>query len=670
MTRRRGELGALAALVLVSTGFRAWAAVSVPVPWIAPDEMVYGLLGRSLWLHGSLEILGGPTPYYSLLTPAFVGWPLAAFGLRSGLDVVQGLQALAMSLAAVPAFLWARRLVSPRWALVAAVLTVVVPALTYSGLLMSEVLFYPLLVCAAWAGAEAIARPTRRNQGLLVVAVLAICATRVQAIALLPVLVTAAVLDAWLARSWSRLRGLAPAAGVLGALVVAWLAYRLASGGGALGSYEVIASTSWSVGAAAKYVVYHAASLLILSGLFPVVAVALLLVRAVRAGEPDPDARAYVSVASSLAVWLVVEVGIFTSHYSDRIVERNLIGLAPVLFVGLVLWLSRGAPGTLVERAAVALVALVVLVVLPIDRYVDITGMHDAMTLVPLYKLANLTSGGTMRGVYIGVACLLAAACVLAPRGWLRYVPALLVVAFVAASVASSRFAVQQARAQQRTFLGGHTSWVDRKAKGPVAYLYDGEPSWNGVWQTVFWNQRIDRVYDIGHLAVPGPLPQSHAEVQPDGTLFLPPSAPQPGEWAVVSTWTTLVGDAKKEIEQVGLTQAGLRLWKLDPPLRVLDRRSGLAVNGDVNPQDHARLDAYGCRAGVFRVTLIVKQPESISIFVNGKLGRQLEFPSPKPQESWHGEFGIKGHPGDLCTLEVVPTGLMGTTVFEFDRGS
>ena len=67
----------LAALVLVSTVLRASAALGVPVPWIAPDEMVYGLLGRSLYVHGSLEILGGPTPFYSLLTPVLTGFPLS-----------------------------------------------------------------------------------------------------------------------------------------------------------------------------------------------------------------------------------------------------------------------------------------------------------------------------------------------------------------------------------------------------------------------------------------------------------------------------------------------------------------------------------------------------------------------------------------------------------------
>jgi hypothetical protein len=664
VTRRR-EWGALAALVLVSTGFRAWAAVSVPVPWIAPDEMVYGLLGRSLYLHGSLEILGGPTPYYSLLTPALVGFPLSAFGLVTGLNVLQGLQAFVMSLAAVPTYLWARSMVSARWALVAAALTLAVPGLTYSGLMMSEVLFYPLLVVAAWAGAEAIARPSRKTQLLLVLAVLAVCATRVQAIVLLPALATAVLVDAGLGRSWAGLRRLAPAAGVLGALVVAWLAYRLAVGGSALGSYEVIANTSFSAGKAAKYVLYHGASLLILCGLFPAAAVSLLLVRAARKGEPDPAVRAYLAVASSLSVWLVVEVGIFTSRYSDRIVERNLIGLAPVLFIGLVLWIERGAVGRYVERAIVALGAAVVLVLLPVDRYVNIFGMHDAMTLVPLYKLVTATSMHTLEVVYPVVVGVAAAALAFAPRAWLRWTPLLLVLAFAGASVASSRFTVQQSQAQQRVFFGGRLNWVDRKAKGPVAYLYDGEPSWNGVWQTVFWNHRIDRVYDLGPTEVPGPLPQAHAEVQPDGRLFVPASAPQPGKYAVVSTWTTLVGNERKTIDQYGLTQAGLRLWGVDPPMRVRDRVAGLQVNGDIYGTITARLDAYACHSGTFRLTLIPKQQETVEIRVNGRLARQLDF--SKPTSSWHGDFPVDGQGGE-CTLEVTPTGLLGTTVFQFDR--
>ncbi len=666
MSGRRQWL-ALGALVLVSTAFRAWAAVSVPVPWIMPDEAVYGLLGRSLYLHGSLEILGGPTPFYSLLVPALVGFPLSAFGLATGLDVLQGLQAFVMSLAAVPVYLWGRSLVSRGWALAAAALAVAVPGLTYSGLMMSEVLFYPLLVLAAWALAEAIARPTRMTQGLLVVAVLAVCATRVQAIVLLPVALTAAVVDGWLARSWSNVRRLWPAAAVLGGLAVVWIAYRLGSGSGTLGGYEVITTTSWSIGAAAKYVVYHLASVLILCGLFPVAAVAVLFVRAVRSGEPDPRVRAYLAVASSLTVWLVLEVGVFTSYYSDRIVERNLIGLGPVLFVGLVLWIDRGAPGSLLERGIVAGAVALVLVVLPVRRLVNIFGTHDAMTMVPLYKLVQASSPGTMLAVYLVVGVAAAVAFALLPRRAVRYVPAVLAVAAIAASAVAGKFVVDQAATQQRTFLGDKPRWIDRKTDGPVAYLYDGEPSWNGVWETLFWNENVDRVYDLTAKAVPGPLPQAHAQVQPDGTVFVPPSARRPGPYAVASTWITLVGGKVKTLRQQGLTQKGLKLWQVEPPLRVGEQISGLQVNGDIYATITARLAAYACDRGTFRLTLIPKQPETVEIRVNGRLARKLDFRSAVP--SWHGDFPASGGGGE-CTLEITPTGLLGTTVFEFDRDS
>jgi hypothetical protein len=663
----RRQWGALAALVLISTAFRAWAAVSVPVPWIAPDEMVYGLLGQSLYSHGSLEILGSPTPFYSLLVPALVGFPLSAFGLIHGLDVLQGLQAFVMSLTAVPVYLWGRSLVSRGWALVGAALAVAAPGLTYAGLMMSEVLFYPLLVLAAWAGADVIARPTRRSGVLLVLAVLALCATRIQGIVLLPVLATAAIVDGWFARSWANLRRLLPATGALAALAVIWIGWRLGSGSGTLGGYEVIATTSYSVGGAVKFVVYHLASVLIICGLFPAAAVALLFVRAARHGEPDPQVRAYLAVASSLTVWQVVEVGVFASYYSDRIVERNLIGLGPVLFLGLVLWLDRGAPGTAWERAAVAAVAALVLLVLPVRRLVNIFGAHDAMTMLPLYKLRQATGPGTMLAVYLVVGALVALAFALLPRRAVRVVPAVLLVALVAASALAGKFAVDQARAQQQAFLGKRPNWVDRKADGPVAYLYDGEPSWNGVWHTLFWNKKIDRVFDLGHAGVPGPLPQAHAEVQPDGTVFVPPSARQPGDYAVVSTWTTLAGEKLKGVKQQGLTQAGLRLWRVVRPLRFRDQISGLQLNGDVIANDTGRLVGYACRKGTFRLTVIPKQPEAVEIRVNGRPVRGLTFGSGAT--SWHGDFPAGGH-GGRCTLEVKPTGLLGTTVFELDRGS
>src|SRR2546425_12821160 len=151
MPRLRTAGTIVAGLVLLSTGLRIWAARQIPGPWISPDEMVYGLLGQGLYRTGHLAILGGPTSFYSLVAPAFVGIPLSLHDLALGYSILKGLQALVMSLAAVPVYLWGRRLVSQRYALLAAALTLALPGLAYSALVMSDVVFYPGLALAAWA---------------------------------------------------------------------------------------------------------------------------------------------------------------------------------------------------------------------------------------------------------------------------------------------------------------------------------------------------------------------------------------------------------------------------------------------------------------------------------------------------------------------------------------
>ena len=80
----------------------------MPTPWIAPDEMIYGLLGQSLYRTGHLAILGGPTPYYSAVVPLLAGVPLSVSDLAGGYSVLKVVQALVISLAAVPVYFWAR----------------------------------------------------------------------------------------------------------------------------------------------------------------------------------------------------------------------------------------------------------------------------------------------------------------------------------------------------------------------------------------------------------------------------------------------------------------------------------------------------------------------------------------------------------------------------------
>ena len=161
----------VATLVAVSTAVRGFAASRVDGPWISPDETVYALLGQSLYRHGSLEILGGPTPFYSLVVPVLVGPFLSLSDLELGYALLKPFLAFVMSLAAVPAYLWARSVAGRGWALAAAALTVAMPGLAYSGLVMSEVVFYPVLTLAAWAVARAVAVPTWGRSAVLAAAI-------------------------------------------------------------------------------------------------------------------------------------------------------------------------------------------------------------------------------------------------------------------------------------------------------------------------------------------------------------------------------------------------------------------------------------------------------------------------------------------------------------------
>src|SRR3989442_15323318 len=113
MPRLRTAGTIVAGLVLLSTGLRIWAARQVPGPWISPDEMIYGLLGFGLYHTGHLAILGGPTPFYSLLVPVFTGLPLSIGSFGFGYGLLKVVQALTMSLAAGPAFVLGGGFVSP-----------------------------------------------------------------------------------------------------------------------------------------------------------------------------------------------------------------------------------------------------------------------------------------------------------------------------------------------------------------------------------------------------------------------------------------------------------------------------------------------------------------------------------------------------------------------------
>jgi 4-amino-4-deoxy-L-arabinose transferase-like glycosyltransferase len=600
-------------LVAVSTLLRFWGGSNVPIPWINPDEIIYGELGRSLWSSGRFTILGRPSEFISLVYPALAGLPLSLGNAERGYHLLKLIQALVMSLTAVPVYLWARSLGTRAYAFLAAALTLAIPGLAYSGLIMTEVAFYPIVVLAAYALAAALECPTLGRQGLVVVTFAAAALTRLQAFVLLPVLVTAVGIDVAFTRRPRRLLRFVPSAGGLVLLALVWAGWRLRNGGPlsrVFGAYEPAGQVHYGLGRAARYVLYHYADLALFTGLFPLVAVVALFVAADRR---DDRLRAYLATAVALCLWFPLEVGVFASQHVGYLAERNMLPLAPVLFVGFAVWLARGAPRPRLATAAAIAGVLALLVALPMQKLVRPEAFPDSFTLLPLIRLEK-RSPGTDLDLLVPLVCagaLLVLA--LVPRRFLAVLPVALLAVFGAISIETSNRIAFESDFLARQSTGPFHRWIDERAKGPVAYLYIGEANWPGAWENLFWNRRVKHVYDLLTARIPGGLPQDSVGPLEDGRLVGIGGFPAEGEYAVSQYPVEFRGRV------VATAGEGLQLWRLDPPFRI-------AVWTQRVP-GHLRVLDYACRPGRLRLEVVGLSGSPIDLRRNERPYRRVLVP-------------------------------------------
>ena len=629
----------LAALVALSTLLRFWAGTGVESPWIMPDETIYAELGESLYREGRFEVLGQPAEFLSLVYPALIGPFLVADDLEQGYYWVKLVQALVMSLAAVPVYLWCRRLTTAGWALVAAVLTLAIPGLAYSGLLMTEVVFYPVTVLAAFAMALVLERPTLGRQALLVAAVGVAALTRLQLFVLVPVFATALAAVLVLERRPRDVVRFLPGLAGLAALGGAWAAWRLRDGGPLrrlFGGYEPAGAVDYGVADAARFVLYHAGDVVLLAGVWPFCTLLILWGCAGRSRE----LRAYVAVASALAVWLVVEVGVFASGLVGFLAERNLLPLAPVLFVGFAAWLGSDAPRPRLATALACAATLALLAALPVAELVSFVSFHNAFTLLPLIELETVAPRLDLDLVVVGAGVAALVALVALPVRALRLLPVVLALAFVEVSAWVSSEVTTLANATQQQALGADPRWIDRRADGPAMYLYLGEVNWPAVWQNAFWNQRVEHAYGLLTARVQGGLPHVSVGPEEDGRLVLTDGSPAEGAYAVAQYPVTFRG------RTLATAGDGLVLWRLSSPVRLSVWTQRVA--------GHVRVLVYACAGG--RLVLGLDGPPGAEVELRRNDGphRRVALDS---LGGWAGEIPA-APPAPrgtrLCTFDVV----------------
>jgi hypothetical protein len=663
-SRRAGLV--VAFLVVASAAIRFAASRAFEPGWIAPDEAIYSLLGRSLWETGSPALLGAGG-YHALVYPALAGLPLTLAELGTGVAILQALQALAMSATAGVAYLWGRRSLGNAWAAVAAALVVAIPGLAYSGLLMTQPLLYLFTTLALWALAAALERPTLRRQAVVAGALALVVLTHVQSVALLPTVFLAVALQCAFARSIEPARRLAVLLGTLaGACVLGGFAAAVSgSWNDPFGAYAA-AVGGYELGAALADVTWHAAGAFVVVGGIPLVALALMLVECLRRAERSPAAVALVATATAWSVCLVLEIGIFASRWVGHIAERDLLTLAPPIFLVFGLWLSRGVPRPRVWAQAAALLVAVPAVLLPVKRFAVKEAALDAFSFVPLWRLGTVASETTLEVAFPLVAGALVAAAVLVPRRALVVLPVLVLGVLVTLSFVSTREITQLSRDDRVwVFDIGDPRWVDAASDGPVTYLHASSGFSAGVWKHLFWNDHIDAVAALPAAAPVGPLEPAMVSPRFDGLLLDTEGNRLEADLVAASSDLELAGERIAAAPR-STDLPGLSLWRIERPVRVRTRRDGFQPNGDILGE--ASVTVYGCGPGRLELTLLGKQGEPVQLTANGIPRQRFSVPGG---DVWTGAVTA---PPDAdgrttCVFGISSPGLLGSTIIEWIPG-
>ena len=189
--RRLGVVGLFAGAFLV----HLWLARRIVSPWIVSDEYTYARAARDAAANGFSGLFSDipttfPGIYPRLISPAWMlfdsaGTPYAAAKVING---------LLMTVAAVLVYLLGRRFLERRFALIAAALTLLLPPLLYSSVLMTENAFFPAFTLSILAIAAALERPTSLRQLLVFVPIGLTWLVRTQAVVLLGILPLAVAL--------------------------------------------------------------------------------------------------------------------------------------------------------------------------------------------------------------------------------------------------------------------------------------------------------------------------------------------------------------------------------------------------------------------------------------------------------------------------------------------
>jgi hypothetical protein len=507
----------LAGIVVASFGGRLLAALGRVTPYYLPDEYIYPSLARGFAEHGRPVIRGAGVHFPALLEPILTApvW-LATSNPETAWRLTQGLHALEISLAALPAYLLARRVGLARWLGVGvAALAVAVPDAVYAGSMLADPLAYPLVLGTLCAGVYVCANATRHAQLVFVVlAALAVLARIQYAVVPIAVVLGALAADRFrimttVKRLWLSLVLLV----VPPVVLFVTLGHDRVLGVYAHGRHTVqpLAMLHW-IARDSMLLLYSAGWVLVPGA---VVGLTYALIR--------PRTRAEVGFAVTtvaLAGALLLEASQIADTDSQRFQERYLFSLVPLLGIAFGLYVERGLPQKLAVTAVAAGLLLVAARV-PLSGYAAAHNKDDSPTLWAVLRLESLVTTGNGS---LAVALIAAALSLLAVLVAARRLPAALalgaaVAACCALSAGATSFDSKTSHLLRAT-LPSDVTWVDDAQLGAVDLVAPPGSRKEQSWEQLFWNHSVRRLLLLGSPPI-DQFASEHVRVARDGRLLV-----------------------------------------------------------------------------------------------------------------------------------------------------
>ncbi len=495
----RSPRAVLIALVAVSTLARFGAGLLVHTPLYFPDEYLYESLARG-FAHGHFAEVRGQhvstSVTISYVVPLLTAplWVLHDVGISYRLTQLVG--SLVFSCAALPAYALARRAgVGSRPGLLVAVLSLVIPAGLFTGMVMAEPYAYPLFLVATLLAVRSVERRTVGSLLATVVAGISLIVVGGLQFGLFLPAVLAAALTVVPAR-----RRVATASGLLIFAVASAVSVRYADQGvfaEVVGKARLLRQP---FGRTATWLAINAFLLAVAAGWVTAPGAVLGFTDLTR--SPKRIERFLGALSVLLLAGLLFEAATWSSTY-DRAYQRFAFYGVPLILIGFVRWAECAARrSTAFAGLAYALAAAAVLVPLA-------AGMHvDNPYAPPLTGLAFAEPAST---AVIWAPALAASAVAAGLLGHRRRggIAALAIVIALSATTVAAAAVIRFARPlpAARAGLSHDAVYVTTSQEDPFAEM-----------RTLFWNPNLDRLAVFGGGA-PDTFGSAEAALEPDGSL-------------------------------------------------------------------------------------------------------------------------------------------------------